>query len=120
LVNNNFSIITEFGSGRYRIDKDRMNIYQALATSQDLKGFTDRAKVKILRQTSGGNVIIKEFDLRSKDIVDSEFYYVQPNDVIYVQSYSGQFFRITNIGTVYSLATASLSVVLTIIALGGF
>ena len=108
LVNNSFSIISEKGSGKYAISTDRMNIFQAIATSQDLADYADRAHVKIIRQTETGTVI-REFDIRSKDILTSEFYYVQPNDVIYVQSYNGQFFRLGNFTTVLSTITSSIT-----------
>jgi len=108
LVNNNFSVISEKGSGKYSISTDRMNIFQAIATSQDLAEFADRAHVKIVRQTATGT-IIKEFDIRSKDILTSEFYYVQPNDVIYVQSYNGQFFRLNSFGTVLSTIMSAIT-----------
>jgi len=108
LVNNTFSIISEAGSGKYALDTDRMNIFQAIATSRDLADYADRAHVKIIRQTANGT-IIKEFDIRSKDILTSEFYYVQPNDVIYVQSYHGQFFRLGSFATVLSTITSSIT-----------
>ncbi|NDV68748.1 polysaccharide biosynthesis/export family protein [Dysgonomonas sp. 25] len=77
------TFLGETGQGRVIMDKPIMTIYEVLSTStgQNFRG--DRKRVTILRQTSAGSVI-KEFDLRSKDIVDSEFYYVQPNDVIYM------------------------------------
>ncbi len=112
LVNNSFSIISEKGSGKYLITSSNMTIFQAIASSMDLPEYADRAHVKIIRQTTKGTVV-KVFDIRSTDILNSEFYYVKPNDVIYVQSYDGQFFRLSNFGTV-------LSVIMTTITLGLF
>jgi polysaccharide export outer membrane protein len=118
LVNNTFSLISEKGSGKYAISTDRMNIFQAIATSQDLAEYADRAHVKIIRQTDKGT-IVKEFDIRSKDILQSEFYYVRPNDVIYVQSFNGQFFRLGSFFTVLSTITSTITFVLFIDRLTG-
>jgi polysaccharide export outer membrane protein len=118
LVNNTYSIISEKSSGKYTISTERMNIFQAIATSQDLADYADRAHVKIIRQTDKGT-IIKEFDIRSKDILQSEFYYVQPNDVIYVQSFNGQFFRLGSFFTVLSTITSTITFVLFIDRLTG-
>lgn len=71
----------------YRVDMDKpiMTIYEVLSVAerQRTNVVGDRKKVNIIRQTAQGSVL-KEFDLRSKDIVDSEFYFIQPNDVIYI------------------------------------
>ena len=116
LVNNSYSIITEGGSSNYKIVKEHMTIFQAIATAKDLPTFADRARIKIIRQTLDG-VVIKEFDIRSKDLVHSEFYYIQPNDVIYIQSFDGQFFRLESFTSVYSLVASTISVSLFLWAL---
>ncbi|MCC8145807.1 MAG: polysaccharide biosynthesis/export family protein, partial [Bacteroidales bacterium] len=82
LSNRYFSVVGESNAGRYFIPKEQLTIFQALSQSKDIKPYGDRSKVKIIRQTEEGT-IIKTFDLRSSDIVNSEFYYIQPNDVIY-------------------------------------
>jgi polysaccharide export outer membrane protein len=109
LVNNNFSIISDKGgAGVYPIDRNKMNIFQAIASSQELMEYADRAHVKIVRNTGNGT-IVKEFDIRSRDLLDSEFYYVKPNDVIYVQSFKGQFFRFNTFLTILSAITSTVT-----------
>ena len=56
--------------------------------------FGDRKEVQILRQIPGGN-IIKEFSLKDRNILTSEYFYVMPNDVIYVNPIKGRFFNMT-------------------------
>lgn len=53
------------------------------------------------------------FDVRSEDIVNSEFYYIEPNDVIYIQRIKGQSFGINSV-------TTGISVAATTLAFGGF
>ena len=95
LRNNFFSLIGESGSRRVDMKSNNMTIYQALATAGTLSDYSMRSKVNIIRQTKDGSVV-KTFDLRSKDIINTEFYYIQPNDVIYFPQSKGKFLGATN------------------------
>jgi len=108
LMNSYFSIIGDATNGRYPLTKERMNLFQALSLIGDIGDLSDRAHIKMIRQTPEGTVV-KEFDLRSKDIVDSEFYYIQPNDVIYIQSFHGQFFEVHSFASLFSLISTAVS-----------
>ncbi len=109
LANATFSIIGESGAGRYSIPKEKLNIFQALAMSGDLSEYSDRTKIRLIRQTSNGT-IVKEFDLRSRSIIDSEYYYVQPNDVIYVQFSDAKFFGVQHVTGLISTILSTVSV----------
>lgn len=107
-------------SGRYPIDKEKMTIFEALALMGNLQTFSDRSRVKIVREING-ETVIKTFDLRSKDIINSEFYYVQPNDIIYVRELTGKAFGITSAGAGVAVVSATLSFavfVYTVVATG--
>ena len=117
LTNSYFSVLGDGKNGRYAITKERLNIFQALALAGDLQEFSDRAHVKIVRQTPKG-AIVHTFDVRSKDIVDSEFYYIQPNDVIYVQLFRGQYLGLNSFTTLFSLVSSIASLAFVIIRFG--
>lgn len=103
LQNRFFSVLGKAGQGRYSMPLHKLNIFQALAISGSFDKFGDRTRVKIIRQTPNGTEV-KTFDIRSKDIVDSEYYYIQPNDVIYVNEMSRTFFgRVTTFSGVLGL-----------------
>ena len=107
-------------SGRYPIDKEKMTIFEALALMGNLQTYSDRSRVKIVREING-ETVIKTFDLRSKDIINSEFYYVQPNDIIYVRELTGKAFGITSAGAGVAVVSATLSFgvfVYTVVATG--
>lgn len=95
LRNSFFSILGEAGARRIDLKSNSMTIYQALATAGNLGNYAKRDKVNIIRQANG-ETIVKTFDLRSKDIINTEFYYIQPNDVIYFPQSSGKFFGATS------------------------
>lgn len=82
LANRYFSVLGETGAQRVLMSNTKMTIFQALATASTIGTYGDRSKVSVIRQTKDGS-IMKTFDLRSKDIIDSEYYYIQPNDVLY-------------------------------------
>ena len=77
-----FCVIGDAGRGYFPIYKDRLTIYQALALCGGINSTADYGKVKILRRQDEGTKII-EFDIRPQSLIDSEYYYVYPNDVIY-------------------------------------
>ena len=108
LTNSYFTFIGQAGTGKYPIARERLTIYQALAISGDLKPFSDRKKVRIIRKNND-KTEVKTFDLRSKDIINSEFYYIRPNDIIYVPSFNGQFFGIASFSNLLSTITSTLS-----------
>jgi polysaccharide export outer membrane protein len=96
MLGRSFSVIGNGKSGRFNFPREKINVFQALALIGDFGTFTDRSKIKILRTGKNGNAI-KTFDLRSVDIINSEFYYIEPDDVIFVQPMNEQFFGITTL-----------------------
>ena len=107
VVNRSFSVIGA-QSGRYTINKEKMTIFEALAMVGDLAEFNSRKEVKLVREKEGVTTI-KPFDLRSKDIVNSEYYYIEPNDIIYIRQIPGYSFGINSASTVLGVTAATIS-----------
>lgn len=103
-----FSILGAGKSGRFVIPKDKINLYQALAMAGDFGFYANRSKVRIIRETKEGTKI-KVFDARSIDIMHSEFYYIEPNDVIYIEPLVSQFFGVTTFWTAVSTVMTTFS-----------
>lgn len=108
MVGRSFSVIGAGKSGRFSFPKEKINIFQALAISGDVGLYTDRSKVKILRQTKSGTQI-KIFDIRGEDIINSEFYYLEPDDVIFLQPMNAQFFGVTTFWSAVSTVITTVS-----------
>ncbi len=108
IVGRYFSVIGSRINGKYPIYREKMNIFQAMAMAGDISTFGDRSKIKVLRESPSGPQI-KVFDIRSKDIINSEFYYIQPNDVIYIQDLKSQFFSVTTFGSALSTLFSTFS-----------
>ena len=74
----------------------------------DLQEFNSRQEIKLVREKNGVTTI-KTFDARSKDIVNSEYYYIEPNDIIYIRQIPGYSFGINHVTTVIGVTAATLS-----------
>lgn len=70
--------------GKYTVLQDRLTILEALAQGGDLNTVANRHEVQIIRQTPDGAQVVR-VDLTSRDLIASPYYFVRPNDVIYVQ-----------------------------------
>ena len=107
IVNRSFSVIGA-QSGRYPINKEKMTIFEALAMAGDLGEFNSRKEIKLVREKNGVTTI-KTFDARTKDIVNSEYYYIEPNDIIYIRQIPGYSFGINHVTTVIGVTAATIS-----------
>ena len=70
--------------GYYYIYNDQANIMEGLGIAGDLTDLGNRENVTLIRQTVAGSKAI-QIDLRDPDLLSSDYFFLQPNDVIYVQ-----------------------------------
>jgi polysaccharide export outer membrane protein len=116
LINNIITVLGEVREpGVFPIYKDRLNLFQALALAGDVSDFGNRYEITIVRQTTDGS-IVRELDITDKNIINSEFYYIMPNDVIYVKPIKRKFFGMTSYpyGMFLTMVTAAVSLFLLI------
>lgn len=113
ISNKSYTVIGEVGTGVFPIYKEKLTIYQALAQSGQIALSGDRKHVKIIREMNGQPEIM-EFDIRPKSIIDSRYYYIYPNDIIYVQRESSSFYKTNNYGALLGLITSSISLFTTV------
>ncbi len=109
LLNNNFYIYANDRQGAYRVYKENLTIYQALAISGQTSDNMDLSKVTIVRKGEDGKDIRKIFDLRSQDVIQSEFYYIKPNDVIYFPTNKNSFFSVTSVSSFINMVMTPLT-----------
>ncbi len=69
--------------GNYYVYDNRYTIMDVIGQAGDLTEFGNR-KVNIIRQTEDG-AIFTVLDITDREAVTSEFYYLQPDDLVYVQ-----------------------------------
>lgn len=64
--------------------QERVNIFEALANVGDIPVTGNRKEVQIIRQYPQGQKI-HTLDLTDRAVMQSPYYYIQPNDMIYVK-----------------------------------
>lgn len=99
--------------GLLNVNNERLSIFEAISMAGDLTIYGRRDNVLIIRENDKGERETVRIDLRDSKLIDSEYYYLQQNDVLYVQP-NNQKSRSTFIG---QAETLSLSVVSTLISI---
>lgn len=102
--------------GTFALNNGRMTLLEALGVAGDLTQYANRSNVLITRENNG-KVEFARLDLRSEEVFTSPYFYLQQNDVVYVEpnqarSTSNQSIGLwlSMIGTVASAATVVVSV----------
>ena len=81
-----FAVLGEVRSpGYYAVTNEIINLFQAMAQAGDMTPYARRDNVKIIRDNFGKREIIK-LDFNDKNILNSPYYYLNRNDIIYVES----------------------------------
>ena len=84
-MNFKVSVIGEVNSpGTYTLTNDKVTILQAISLARDLTIFGQRENVCVIREREGERVIY-EINLCDVSMFNSPAYYLQQNDVVYVQ-----------------------------------
>ncbi len=109
-----FIILGEVGSpGVQRMDKDQLNIFEALGVSGDITVHGKKKDVKIIRPYPDGTTKTFHVDITDHRIIGSEYYYIYPNDIIYVRPMRAKQLGIGeafNLGIITSFLAFGLSI----------
>lgn len=70
--------------GKFKVYQSEINIFEALALAGNLSNFAKTSNVKLIRRTDNGSEVIT-LDLGKADILASPYYYLKPNDIVYVE-----------------------------------
>ena len=70
--------------GMYKVYQSQINLFEAVSMAGNMTNFAKKSKVKIVRQTDDGSQIIT-VDMGKADILSSPYYYLKPNDIVYVE-----------------------------------
>lgn len=87
LTNFNFSVLGAVGSpGQKTSPNEKINLFQAIAIAGDMSASANKTSVKLMRysqETQKDTLIALDFSDAS--IVKSPYYYLQQNDILYVE-----------------------------------
>lgn len=77
-----FTTIGSIGTGERIIAGSEANILEAIAAAGDLSIDADRERITIIRSYEGG-IKFHEIDVTRRNLVQSEFFFIKPGDIIY-------------------------------------
>ncbi len=112
LSNFDLTIIGEVQKpGKYRVYQSEINLFEALSLAGNLSNFAKTNNVKLIRQTSNGSQVIT-LNIGDADILSSPYYYLKPNDIIYVEPLKLKRWGFSTFpySTLFSIATLGITV----------
>jgi polysaccharide export outer membrane protein len=91
LVNRYVSVLGEVRNpGNYVYSQDKLSVFDAIGLAGDITDYGNRETVVLVRKNEGTNNRIN-IDLTSSNILSSDYYYVRPNDMIYIKPLKNKF-----------------------------
>lgn len=86
MSNYKISVIGEVNRpGMYTVSNEKITILEALAQAGDLTIYGVRNNVKLIREDSTGEKSIHVLNLNDASLINSPYYYLQQNDIVYVE-----------------------------------
>ena len=90
LVNFQVGVLGEVNDpGNFTIAQDQINIFQAIGLAGSVTSYGNLEEVKIIRQTQTGTNV-QLLNLTDNRVMESPYFYLMPNDVIYIEPRSGK------------------------------
>ena len=71
--------------GVIQVDQEKMSIVEAIAKAGDLTIYGKRDNIMLLREDETGEKHYTRLNLNDANIINSPYYYLQQNDVVYVE-----------------------------------
>lgn len=85
LANNRVAVLGEVNKpGLHYMFNEQNTILDAISAAGDFTDFGNRKKIKLIRQTAEGSKSVY-INLFRSDFLSTEYFFVQPNDMIYVE-----------------------------------
>ncbi|MGN8056640.1 polysaccharide biosynthesis/export family protein [Pedobacter sp. 22163] len=85
LVNFKVTVIGEVNRpSTFTVQGDNINLLEALGMAGDMTVYGKRENILVIRQQDGQRVM-KRLNLNNQDVMDSPFFYLKQNDVVYVE-----------------------------------
>ncbi|MDI9873373.1 polysaccharide biosynthesis/export family protein [Flectobacillus rivi] len=86
ILNHKFSVLGEVNRpGVFNLLEERLTIPEALGMAGDLTIFGKRDNILLIREKVKGQKELVRIDLTSREILSSPYYYIEQNDVIYIE-----------------------------------
>lgn len=116
-VGNKITVIGEVKNpGNYTFFDEKITVFEALGLAGDIYTFGDKTKVTLIREIDN-NIRYHYLDLTNKNIAESEYYYLMPNDILIVDAVKAKYRQLQDRSLIYlvlstltSLATLAIAI----------
>lgn len=102
--------------GSYQVSREKINILEALAQAGDLTIYGVRDKVKLIREDASGKKEIHTLNLNDANIINSPYYYLQQNDIVYVEPNKVKA-QNSSVGSMTTLWFSATSILISLVSL---
>lgn len=102
--------------GMFTVGNEKINILEALAQAGDLTIYGVRTNVKLIREDETGKKQIYTLNLNDASLVSSPYYYLQQNDIVYVEPNKVKA-RNSNVGNTTGLWLTGTSILISLASL---
>jgi polysaccharide export outer membrane protein len=112
LVNRYVSVLGEVRNpGHFAYSQDKLTVFDALGLSGDITEYGNRSEVILARNEDGKNIRIT-LNLTKSDIIASKYYYLRPNDLVYVKPLKKKFWGMKEFPFSIILSTISTALLI--------
>ena len=117
MANYKISVLGEVARpGMFTVGNEEINIFEALALAGDLTIYGVRDRVKLIRKDADGKRNVYTLNLNDINIINSPCYYLQQNDVVYVEPNKVKA-RNSSVGQTTTLWLTSTSILVSVASL---
>ena len=112
-----FTVLGEVRNpGTYSVDSEKINVLQALGRAGDLQLTAKRDGIILLREENG---VQKHYtiDLRDSHLLESPYFYLQQNDVLYIPPSATRVATATTATGIWSTLLSTITTTITLITL---
>ncbi len=102
--------------GTMSVGNEKISILEALAQAGDLTIYGKRENVKLIREDAEGEKHIYKLNLNDANLINSPYYYLQQNDVVYVEPNKAKA-QNSQIGSMTSIWFSATSILLSLSSL---
>ena len=111
MANYKISVLGEVNRpGMFTVSNEKINIFEALAQAGDMTIYDVRDNVKLIRENQSGRKEIHTIILNDANLINSPYYYLQQNDILYVEpnNVKSQNSKVGQVTTLWFSATSIL------------
>ncbi len=117
MSNYKISVLGEVGRpSTLTVENEQISILEALAQAGDLTIYGKRDNIKLIREDSLGEKHIYKLNINDANLINSPYYYLQQNDVVYVEPNKAKAHN-SEIGSMTSIWFSATSIILSVASL---